>query len=78
MDLEIKKAIREEFLNDWVSQASKEEIVEKLIQNDDRAKAMLKAAEYLEKFIPVDEDTILMREAQREYLVKILREKDNI
>lgn len=30
-----------------------------------------KAIEYIEKFIPIDSDTILMRERQREYLLEI-------
>ena len=33
-----------------------------------------KAIEYIEKFIPIDEDTILMRERQRNYLLDILKE----
>lgn len=33
-----------------------------------------KAIEYIEKFIPIDEDTILMRERQRDYLLNILKE----
>ena len=33
-----------------------------------------KAIEYIEKFIPIDEDTILMRERQRDYLLDILKE----
>lgn len=33
-----------------------------------------KAIEYIEKFIPIDEDTILMREKQRDYLLDILNE----
>lgn len=32
-----------------------------------------KAIEYIEKFIPIDEDTILMRERQRDYLLDILK-----
>lgn len=45
----MKEAIREEFLKDWIHQASTEEIVEKLIQNDERAKVIDKAIEYIEK-----------------------------
>lgn len=33
-----------------------------------------KAIEYIKKFIPIDEDTILMRERQRDYLLDILKE----
>lgn len=33
-----------------------------------------KAIKYIEKFIPIDEDTILMRERQRDYLLDILKE----
>ena len=33
-----------------------------------------KAIEYIEKFIPIDEDTILMKERQRDYLLDILKE----
>ena len=34
-----------------------------------------KAIEYIEKFIPIDEDTILMRERQRDYLLDILKKE---
>ena len=34
-----------------------------------------KAIEYIEKFIPIDEDTILMRERQRDYLLDILNKE---
>lgn len=33
-----------------------------------------KANKYIEKFIPIDEDTILMKERQRDYLLDILKE----
>lgn len=36
-----------------------------------------KAIDYIEKFIPIDADTILMREKQREYIISILRGEDN-
>ncbi len=36
-----------------------------------------KAIKYIEKFIPIDEDTILMRERQRDYLLDILEEGKN-
>ena len=42
MNLELKKALREEFLTEWVNQATKEEIVKMLILNDDRAKKIEK------------------------------------
>lgn len=32
-----------------------------------------KAIDYIEKFIPIDNDTILMRERQRDYLLDILK-----
>ena len=37
--------------------------------------AIDKAIEYIEKFIPIDEDTILMREKQRDYLLDILNKE---
>ena len=36
-----------------------------------------KAIDYIEKFIPIDSDTILMRERQRDYLLEILKGSDN-
>lgn len=36
-----------------------------------------KAIEYLEKFIPIDNDTIILRERQRDYLLEILGDKEN-
>ena len=35
-------------------------------------KARKEAIYYIEKFIPIDVDTILMREKQRDYLIEIL------
>lgn len=32
---------------------------------------------YLEKFVPIEEDTIIMRERQRDYLLDILKEVTN-
>ena len=37
-DDEVKEILREEFFRDWLENASKQEIIEKLIQNDERAK----------------------------------------
>lgn len=36
-----------------------------------------KAIEYIEKFIPIDIDTIILSERQREYLLEILGDKEN-
>ena len=35
-----------------------------------------KAIQYLEKFIPIDTDTIILRESQREYVISILQWKE--
>lgn len=35
-------------------------------------KARKEAIDYIEKFVPIDVDTILIREKQRDYLIKIL------
>ena len=35
-------------------------------------KARKEAIGYIEKFVPIDVDTILMREKQRDYLIEIL------
>lgn len=35
-----------------------------------------RAIKYIKKFIPIDEDTILMRERQRDYLLQILEDKE--
>ena len=40
-----------------------------------KKEAIDKAIEYIEKFIPIDEDTILMRERQRDYLLDILNKE---
>ena len=49
----MKEAIRYAFLTEWVHQASTEEIVEKLIQNDERAKIIKKATTILEGLLPI-------------------------
>ena len=46
-DDEKKEAIRYAFLLDWVRQATEDEIVEKLIQNDERGKLIDKINSYL-------------------------------
>ena len=35
-------------------------------------KSRKEAIDYIEKFVPIDVDTILMREKQRDYLIEIL------
>ena len=40
MDKEVKEILREEFFRDWLENASRQEIIEKLIQNDERAKML--------------------------------------
>ena len=50
----MNEALRYEFLSDWLETATKEEIIEKLIQNDERAKKLKKIEEYVRNI--VDED----------------------
>lgn len=45
-----------------------------LEENEQLKEKINKAIEYIEKFIPIGEDTILMREKQRDYLLDILNE----
>ena len=45
---EVGKALRYEFLNEWLDKASKEDIIHKLIENDERAKR-IKELEEIEK-----------------------------
>ena len=55
----------------------KETIAEniELIQKNHSLKERInKAIKYIEKFVPVDNDTILMTERQRDYLISILKE----
>ena len=50
-------------------------VIEELEQQCKKQKEVIdKAIKYTEKFIPIDEDTILMRERQRDYLLDILKE----
>ncbi len=49
------EALRYEFLSDWLKTATREEIIEKLIQNDERAKKLKKIGEYARDI--VDDDT---------------------
>ncbi len=41
-------------------------------QLDQQEQIIREAREYVEKFVPIDNDTILMRERQRDYLLEIL------
>ena len=43
--------LRYEFLSDWLEKATKEEIIEKLIQNDERAKKLKKIEEYVRNIV---------------------------
>lgn len=43
-------------------------------QCKEQKEVIYRIKEYIEKFIPIDEDTILMREKQRDYLLDILQE----
>lgn len=43
------EAIRYAFLLDWVKQATEDEIIEKLIQNDERGKLIQKIKFYIEQ-----------------------------
>lgn len=47
----------------------------KILKNKNRKQkeTIDKAITYIEKFIPIEEDTILMRESQRDYLLEILQ-----
>lgn len=47
--------LRYDFLTDWLEKATKEEIIDKLIQNDERAKKLKKIEEYARNI--VDDDT---------------------
>ncbi len=47
----------------------KQELIEQLEKSE---KARKEAVDYIEKFVPIDVDTILMRENQRDYLIEIL------
>ena len=52
-------------------------IVDKLKKENKRLKIMLnKGKAYIEKFVPIDNDIILMRERQRDYLLEILSDMD--
>ena len=44
-------------------------------ESQKQKEVIYKANKYIEKFIPIDEDTILMRERQRDYLLDILNKE---
>ena len=73
----MKEAIREEFLKDWIHQASTEEIVEKLIQNDERAKAINKAIEYINKNIAIYHKQLPLIAIDYEEVINILKGETN-
>ena len=61
----IPKDVFKELFNEMINWKEKSQKKKEVID---------KAIEYIEKFIPIDEDTILMRERQRDYLLDILKE----
>lgn len=67
------------FVPFWMEK-SKIEIIEAYAECIHNGEVLLerieKAVEYIEKFIPIDNDTILMRERQRNYLLNILEGKE--
>ena len=46
-------------------------------QVEKQQKAIEKSKKYIETFIPIDKDTILMREKQKDYLLETLKEGKN-
>lgn len=48
------EALRYEFLSDWLGTATREEIIEKLIQNDERGKKIKKIEEYARDIVDDD------------------------
>ena len=66
--------------NEYKSWIILDNYIDKLEQENQQLKEQLqqkedtinKAREYVDKFIPIDEDTILMRISQKDYLLEIL------
>lgn len=58
--------------NDVINILSSDDLYSELKKQKE---AIDKAIEYIEKFIPIDEDTILMRKRQRDYLLDILNKE---
>ena len=66
--------------NEYKSWIILDNYIDKLEQENQQLKEQLqqkedtinKAREYVDKFIPIDEDTILMRIRQKDYLLEIL------
>ena len=79
MDLEIKKEIRREFLEEWVKSSSVDEIVNMLVLNDERAKKIEKALFYIDmdKHISCNWD-IMSNQEKDDYILGLLNELERI
>lgn len=70
---EAQEILREEFFRDFVETASKEEIIKKLIQNDNRAKELQMALQIMQ--VDLSEDFCYMKLKEfEEYLMKKIQE----
>lgn len=71
---------KEDFLKVW-KDSSREDILNQYYYDYTFTRELCdkvnKAIEYIEKFIPIDNDIILMRERQRDYLLDILKDSDD-
>ena len=56
----------------YCDEKAKDKIKDLKEQLKSSEKARKEAIDYIEKFVPIDVDTILMREKQRDYLIEIL------
>lgn len=70
MDEEVKEILREEFFRDWLENASKQEIIEKLIQNDERAKMLQIAKQKMALDISEDFANIELKDFEK-YLLSL-------
>ncbi len=68
-ELYIKKGV---FCLEYDKETLNDKVFELYDEIDDLKKIISKAIEYIEKFIPIDEDTILMRTKQKDYLLDVL------
>lgn len=77
----MKEAIRYAFLKDWVHEASTEEIIEKLIENDERAKRIKKlekVIDSIEKFAASKDNWWIDIGVGREPYIRVAKLLDKI
>jgi len=68
---EAQEILREEFFRDFIETATKKEIIEKLVQNDNRAKELQMALQIMQVVLSEDFDYMKLKDFEKYLMEKI-------